>query len=97
MQFNPDHKKQAQEVYFSKKSNDENSLPVTFNNRKVVTCSSQKHLVLLLEQRLNFSEHIQSIMNKCFKMVGVLKKLSVNLFRNVLLKIYKSLIRPHLD
>ena len=67
MQFNPDHKKQAQEVYFSKKSNDENSLPVTFNNRKVVTCSSQKHLVLLLEQRLNFSEHSQSIMNKCFK------------------------------
>ena len=97
MQFNLDHKKQAQEVYFSKKSNDGNSLPVTFNNRKVVTCSNQKHLVLLLEQGLNFSEHIQSKMNKCFKMIGVLKKLSVNLFRNVLLRIYKSLIRPHLD
>ena len=31
MQFNPEPK-QAQEVYFPKKTNDENSLPVTFNN-----------------------------------------------------------------
>ena len=37
MQFNQDPNKQAQEVYFSKKSNNENSFPVTFNNTKVVT------------------------------------------------------------
>ena len=30
----PDPNKQAQEVYFSKKSNNENSLPITFNNAK---------------------------------------------------------------
>ena len=60
MQFNPDPNKQAQEVYFSKKSNNENSLPVTFNNAKVVTCSTHKHLGLLLDKRLSFNEHIQS-------------------------------------
>ena len=38
MQFNSDPNKQAQEVYFAKKANNENSLPVTFNNGKVVTC-----------------------------------------------------------
>ena len=31
MQFNPDPNKQAQEIYLSNKSNNENSLPVTFN------------------------------------------------------------------
>ena len=48
MWFNPDHNKQAQEVYFSKKANNE-----TFNNTNVVTCFSQKHLRLLLDQKLN--------------------------------------------
>ena len=37
IQFNPDPNKQAQEVYFSKKSNNENFLPVTFNNAKLLT------------------------------------------------------------
>ena len=71
-------------------------LPVTFNNVKVVTCSTHKHLGVLLDKRLSFNEHIQSKMNECYKMIGV-KRLSVNLPRDVLLRIYKSFIRPHLD
>ena len=97
MQFNPDPNKQAQEVYFSKKSNNENSLPVTFNNAKVINCSTHKHLGLLLNKRLSFSEHILSKINKCYKMIGVIKRLSVNLPRDALLRIYKSSIRPHLN
>ena len=53
MQFNPEPNKQPQEVYFSKKSNHENCLPVTFNNAEVVACSTQKHLGLLLDKRLS--------------------------------------------
>ena len=97
MQFNPDPKKQAQEVYFSKKSNNKSSLPVTFNNAKVVTYCTHKHLGLLLDKRLSFNDHIQSKMNKCYKMIGVIKSLSVNLPRDALLWIYKSFVRPHLD
>ena len=37
----------SQEVYFSKKTNN----PVSFNNAKVVTCSSQKPLGLVLDQQ----------------------------------------------
>ena len=92
MQFNPDPNKQAQEVYFSKKSNNENSLSVTFNSAKVATCSTDKHLGLLLDKRLRFNEHIQSKMNKCCKMIGVIKTLSLNLPRNKLLRIYKSFV-----
>ena len=90
MQFKPNPNKQAQEVYFSKKSNNENSLPVTFNNAKVVTWSTHKNLGLLLDKRLTFSEHIQSKMNKCYKMmIGVIKRLYVNLPCDALLMIYK--------
>ena len=94
MQFNSDPNKQAQEVYFAKKANNENSLPVTFNNGKVVTCSTHKHLRLLLDKRLSFNKYIQSKMNKCCKMTGVVKRLSVSLPRDTLLRIYKSFIRP---
>ena len=94
MQFNPDPNKQAQEVHFSEKSNNENSLPVTLNNAEVVTGSTHKHL---LDKRLSLNEHIQSKMNKCYKMNGVIKRLSVNLPRNTLLGIYNSFIRSHLD
>ena len=97
MEFNPDPNKQAQEVYFSKKSNHENSLPVTFNNAKVVTCSTHNDLGLLLDKQLSFNEHIQSKMNKCYKMIGVIKRLFVNLPRDALLRINKSFITPHLD
>ena len=57
MQSNPEPK-QAQVVYFSKKLNNENSLPVTFNDSKVVTCSTHIHLGLLLNKGLSFNEHI---------------------------------------
>ena len=97
MQFNPYPSKQAQEVYFSKKSNSENSLPVTFNNAKVVTCSTHKDLGLLLDKRLSFNENIQSKINECYKMIGFIKRLSVNLPRDPLLRNFKSFIRPHLD
>ena len=82
---------------FRKKTSNENSLPVSVNNAKVVTCSTHKHLGLLLDKRLSFNEHIQSKMNRCYKMIGIIKRLFVNVSRYVLLTIYKSFIRPHLD
>ena len=53
MQFNPEPKKQAQEVYFTKKSNNENTLPIIFNNTKAVTCTTQKYLGLSLDKQLS--------------------------------------------
>ena len=74
MQFSPDPNKLAPEVYCSKKANNVSSHPVTFNNTKVVTCSSQKHLGLVLDQQLNFNDHTQSKMSTCYKMTVVLLK-----------------------
>ena len=36
-------------------------------------------------------------MSKCYKMTGIIKRLSVNISGDALLRNYKSLIRPHLD
>ena len=45
----------------------------------VVTCSLQKHLGLVLDKQLNFNNHIQSKMTKFYKMIRIIKRLSVNI------------------
>ena len=97
MKFNPDPSKQAQEVHFLNRTNKDSSLSITFNNSKVETISSQKHLGLILDERFNFNEHLERKINKCYKIIGFLKRLSNKLPRGALLRIYKSFARSHLD
>ena len=52
---------------------------------------------MLLNSRLNFNEHVQSKTNKCYKIIGLIKKLSIHLPREALLRICKSFVRPNLD
>ena len=35
--------------------------------------------------------------NKCYKIIGLVKKLSIHLPREALLRIYNSFVRPNLD
>ena len=46
---------------------------------------------------LTLNTHIDQEIKKCNKLIGLIKRLSVNLRRNALLTIYKSFVRPHLD
>ena len=49
MRFNPDPKKQAQEVSFSRKSKATLHPSVVFNNNNVIQTTSQKHLGIILD------------------------------------------------
>ena len=46
---------------------------------------------MLLDSHLNFNKHVQSKMNKCYKILGLIKKLSIPQPREALLWIFKSL------
>ena len=97
MSFNPDPSKQAQEVIFSRKINKSDHPSTTFNNQTVCGVSSQKHLGMILDEKLDFKNHIKEKCSKFNKGVGVIKKLQTVLPRKSLLTIYKSFVRPHLD
>ena len=97
MSFNPDPSKQAQEVIFSRKIQKTCHLSIYFNNKLVKQVPSQKHLGLILDNKLNFQEHLKNILNKVNKTIGLLRKLQNILPREPLLTIYKSFVRPHLD
>ena len=75
MSFNPDPSKQAQEVIFSKKAKKEYHPPLVFNKNNVSETNSQKHLGVVLDNRLSFEDHLKMILNKVNKTVALLRKL----------------------
>ena len=97
MCFNPDPRKQAVEVCFSRKIIPSNNSKLTFNNANVDTRDTQKHLELILDRRLVFDCHLTekiSVANKC---IGLLAYFRKYMQRETLMYIYKSYIRPHLN
>ena len=66
--FNPDPSKQAQEVIFSCKSKRSSYTPLVFNN-------NNKHLGVKLDFKLTFEEHLNNVLAKVNKGVGLLPKL----------------------
>ena len=57
----------------------------------------QKNLGLFLDPKLSFDEHIQCILIKTCKIIGLIRKLQPIIPTTALLTIYKSFLRPHLD
>ena len=99
MQFNYDPNKQANEMIFSHELVSKNlSHPsVKFSNHNIARCSHQKHLGVVLDSNLNFSTHDDQKIKKCNKMIGLIRRLSLNRTHNAMLTIYKSFVKPHLD
>ena len=97
MRFNLYPKKQAQEVIFSKKINKIDHPRLYFNENLVKLSSTQKHLGMILDTKLDFSLRLKNVQNKANKTIGLLRKLQDTLPRTSLITIFKSFVRPHLD
>ena len=87
MSFNPDPSKQAQEIIFSRKSKRSTHPPLIFNNNNFSQTYSQKHLGVILDFKLTFEEHLNNVLAKLNKAVGLLRKLRSLLARTTLIAI----------
>ena len=96
MSFNPDRSKQAQEVIFSRKTSIQSQPVLTFDNSLVIKIMHHRHLGLILDEKLNFKEHLKEKMSKAYKGIDFLRKLENIIPRNSLLTIYKSFVPLHL-
>ena len=67
MLFNPDPSKLAQEVVFSRKRKLKSHPTISLNNIQVERASYVKHLDILLDEKLNFKQHIDSVILKINK------------------------------
>ena len=97
MLFNPHSSKLAQEVLFSRKKKIQIHPTISLNNVQVERGSYQRHLGILLDEKLNFKQHIDSAISKVNKGISVIKKLRHNLPRKSLVTIYKAFLRPLID
>ena len=96
MSFNPDINNQATEVYFSERREKSLITPIIFSNI-ILTFPCQKRLGLVLDSKLSFNEHVNQKINKCNRIIGLLKRLSRILQRDQLLTICKTFVRSHAD
>ena len=60
------------------------------NDSKVQFATNQKQLLFILDSRFDFNEHIDNKINKCKKIICMMKRRSLALSINVLLKIYNQ-------
>ena len=97
MSLNPDVSKQAQEVIVSKRTQKLFHPTALVGNTPVQCSTIQKHAGVYLDEKLNFNSHITEKTGKANKGIGVIKKLFKSLPIMVLLTIYKSFVRSHLD
>ena len=54
----------------------------------------QKHLGIILDEKLNFKQHVDNAILKINKGISVIKKLCHSLPRKSLITIYKVFLRP---
>ena len=75
MLFNPDPKKSAQEVLFLIKSQIQNHPTLSLNNIQIERSIYHKDLGVILDEKFNFKEDINSAISKVNKDISVIKKL----------------------
>ena len=97
MSFNSDPSTQAHGVIFSRKIRKTCHPSIYFSNKSVKQITPQKHLGMILDNKLNFQEHLKNTLDKVDKTIELLRKLLNILPSGPLLTIYKSSTRPHLD
>ena len=97
MLFNPDSSKPAQEVLFSRKKKNQVHPTISLNNVQLEKVSYQKHLGILLDEKINFKQHLDSAISKVNQGISVIKTLRHNLPRKSLVTIYKAFLRPLTD
>ena len=91
LSFNLDYAKPAHEVVFSRKRTKTHHLLLMINNVSVKRVPCHKHLGLIIDSKLDFNEHINTVLSK---MIALFKKFQHISPRNSLLTIYKAFVRP---
>ena len=99
MSFNRDPSKQVREVIFSRKIKKLLHPSLVYNNNNVLQTSSQKVLGVTLDVKLIFDKHLNNVLNKVDKTIGLLRKLQNLLSRSTLITIIRTLyfVWPHID
>ena len=71
--------------------------PISMNGVRVPACQKHKHLGVVINNSLSWSDHIDDVFTKCARHVGIVNSLRKKLSKRCLTRIYKGYIRPRLE
>ena len=83
-------------MVFTKKKCNIDAISINMCNSEIKHVSSLKFLGVIVDNKLNWSNHINFICNKLSKNIGVLYRLK-SLAKTVLKLFYNTLIIPHIN
>ena len=67
------------------------------STEELKTTEHEKDVGVTFSGDLKFNKHISNIINKGNQITGLIKRSFVYLDKTMLIKLYKSLVRPHLE
>ena len=88
MQGNAHRKKNPKHEYYMKIENEK---------QKLETCTEEKDLGITFDENLRFDIHIDNITKKANQMLGIIKRTFSFINKEIFTKLYKSLVRSHLE
>ena len=66
-------------------------------NNVISDCTEEKDLGVIFDHRLSFDSHIQAVVNKANKVLGIMKRTFTHMDSDIFLRLYKTMVRPHLE
>ena len=72
-------------------------MKIDTNIQKLESCVEEKDLGIIFDPTLNFDIHINNIIKKANQMIGIIKRTFSYLDKEIFCKLYKSLVRSHLE
>ena len=67
------------------------------NDEEITKCNSEKDLGITIDDKLKFQVHINTQIKKANSKLGLIKRTFSYLDKEIFMKLYKSLVRPHLE
>jgi hypothetical protein len=79
--------------------NPRNRYTMTLNGdvRQIQTVDEEKDLGVTFDSKLVFDAHIHNSISKANKMIGLIKRTFLYLNKDIFTKLYKALVRPHVE
>ncbi|MCG8431109.1 MAG: hypothetical protein MJA29_08040, partial [Candidatus Omnitrophica bacterium] len=92
--FNPN---KTEAMTFSAKRVASTANGLYFSGKNVIEVVTHKHLGIIFNQRLNWSDHIDYVTSKCMKRINILRKLKNRLPRKTLCTLYFTMIQSVIE
>ena len=74
-------------------NNDYTMTNCTGETQTISDCTEEKDLGVLFDNRLSFESHIQQVINKANKVLGIMKRTFTNMDSDIFLRLYKTMVK----